>query len=83
MGKPAEIEFDIGHCGNITRLEHVIANISYSYYRRGDVKIVLISPSGTPSDMLSFRENDKSERGKNISLMLGILYNETFESHWF
>jgi subtilisin-like proprotein convertase family protein len=41
----------------------VTANVSFSFHRRGDVKITLISPSGTPSEMISYRDNDASEKG--------------------
>ncbi len=41
----------------------MVANISYSFHRRGDVKIILISPSGTRSEMLSYRDVDHSNKG--------------------
>jgi subtilisin-like proprotein convertase family protein len=44
-------------------LEHVIANLTVSYPVRGDIKLTLVSPSGTPSEILSFRSNDKTVKG--------------------
>jgi subtilisin-like proprotein convertase family protein len=57
------VSIDINKCINVTSIEHVVANISYSSHRRGDVKITLISPSKTPSEMLSFRDNDATDEG--------------------
>ena len=53
IGATVEVNIDVTKCENITNLEHVTANISFSFHRRGDVKITLISPSGTPSEMIS------------------------------
>jgi subtilisin-like proprotein convertase family protein len=47
-------------------LEHVIANISFTFSSRGDLKLTLISPHGTPSEILSYRKNDHSNKGKFI-----------------
>jgi subtilisin-like proprotein convertase family protein len=57
------VNIDVNKCENITSLEHVTANVSFIFHRRGDVKITLISPSGTPSEMISYRDNDASEKG--------------------
>ena len=58
-----EVNIDVSKCENITSLEHVTANVSFSFHRRGDVKITLISPSQTSSEMISYRDNDASEKG--------------------
>lgn len=58
-----EVSIDVKECLNVTSIEHVVANISYSFHRRGDVKITLISPSGTQSELLSYRDNDRSQKG--------------------
>lgn len=58
-----EVNIDVSHCVNVTSLEHVTANVSFSYHRRGDVKVTLISPSQTASEMISFRDNDASDKG--------------------
>lgn len=47
----------------LDELEHTIANISFSHARRGDVKMRLISPMGTQSEILSYRKNDKTSKG--------------------
>jgi subtilisin-like proprotein convertase family protein len=63
IGATVEVNIDIDKCANVTNLEHVTANVSFSFHRRGDIKITLISPSGTPSEMISYRDNDASENG--------------------
>ncbi len=44
-------------------MEHVVANISFSFTIRGDLKLTLISPSSTPSEILSYRRNDRTNKG--------------------
>ena len=63
IGSITDVHIDVDKCPNITNLEHVTANVSFSFHRRGDVKITLVSPSGTPSEMISYRENDDSSKG--------------------
>lgn len=63
IGASVEIHIDVNRCENVTSLEHVTANVSYTFHRRGDVKITLISPSQTPSEMISYRDNDASDKG--------------------
>jgi len=63
IGATVEVNIDVDKCENVTMLEHVVANVSFSFHRRGDVKITLISPSGTPSEMISYRDNDASDKG--------------------
>lgn len=58
-----EVTIDVEECFNVTSIEHVVANISYSFHRRGDVKITIISPTGTQSELLSYRDNDASYKG--------------------
>ena len=43
--------------------EHVLAKISLSYPNRGSLRITLISPSGTVSNILDRRPHDKSVNG--------------------
>ena len=53
-----------GTCKNaITKLEHVVVNITLKHRRRGDLSIDLISPSGTISHMLHKRPYDGSTAG--------------------
>jgi hypothetical protein len=70
IGATVEVNIDVDKCENVTILEHVVANVSFSFHRRGDVKITLISPSGTPSEMISYRDNDASDKGIYYQLVL-------------
>ena len=63
MASGGNATFDVRHCSHITKLEHTIANISFEAPRRGDVQLRLISPSGTPSMLLSTRPNDHTDKG--------------------
>ena len=65
IGATVEVNIDVNRCDNVTSLEHVTANVSYTFHRRGDVKVTLISPSQTASELISFRENDASEKGSS------------------
>lgn len=58
-----QMTIDVSECANVERLEHVIANVSFKYSLRGDLKLTLISPSNTPSEILSYRRNDYSSKG--------------------
>ena len=60
------IAIDVTDCPKVERLEHVIANISFKYSVRGDIKLTLVSPSNTPSEILSHRRNDLSSKGNSI-----------------
>jgi subtilisin-like proprotein convertase family protein len=59
----ADITVYSGDCPEIDFLEHVVANISFSYPIRGQLKLTLISPFGTTSEILSYRRNDMSSEG--------------------
>lgn len=50
-------------CNGVNYLEHVISRISLHSGVRGKIKINLISPCGTKSNLLDFRRNDLSRRG--------------------
>ncbi len=77
IGATVEISIDVEECEGVTSIEHVIANISYSFHRRGDVKLTLISPSRTPSELLSFRNNDATDQG------LDLMIDTTFVDYVF
>ncbi|VDI58111.1 Hypothetical predicted protein [Mytilus galloprovincialis] len=48
-----------GDCSSINYLEHVVADITFSYTSfRGATKLYLVSPSGTKSHLLHFRYQD-------------------------
>lgn len=52
-----------GTIAEINKLEHVVLTISFIHRRRGDVSILLMSPSGTKNEMLSTRHYDDSKEG--------------------
>lgn len=66
---------DDGKCKHaVTKLEHVVVNVTLKHRRRGDLSIQLISPSGTVSNLLHQRPYDGSSTGlKGWSFM--TLYN--------
>ncbi|CAF1145419.1 unnamed protein product [Rotaria sordida] len=62
IGRTVEISINVKECENVSSIEHVVANLSYSFHRRGDVKITLISPSLTPSELISYRDKDATNK---------------------
>ncbi|CAG2202838.1 FURIN [Mytilus edulis] len=51
-----------GDCSSINYLEHVVADIKFSYTRfRGVTKLYLVSPSGTKSHLLHYRYKDAED----------------------
>ncbi|XP_027426681.1 proprotein convertase subtilisin/kexin type 6 isoform X1 [Zalophus californianus] len=64
-------------------LEHVMARISISHPRRGDLQIHLISPSGTKSQLLAKRLLDHSNEGfTNWEFMTVHCWGEKAEGEW-
>lgn len=61
---------NVQDCPYVEQLEHTIANVSFSFTKRGDLKLTLISPSGTPSEILSYRRNDFNDKGKIKALII-------------
>ena len=61
---PLVLETTVNACSgtddNIKYLEHVQAQISLEYSRRGDLTIYLTSPSGTRSQLIPRRSHDRS-----------------------
>ena len=55
-GNGVEVSMDVNGCAgqvnNVLYMEHVQAKVTLSYSRRGDIKLNLISPSGTKSTLL-------------------------------
>ncbi|VDI58108.1 Hypothetical predicted protein [Mytilus galloprovincialis] len=48
-----------GDCSSINYLEHVVADITFSYTTfRGNTELYLVSPSGTKSHLLHYRHQD-------------------------
>ncbi|XP_027376441.1 proprotein convertase subtilisin/kexin type 6 isoform X1 [Bos indicus x Bos taurus] len=64
-------------------LEHVVARISISHPRRGDLQIHLTSPSGTRSQLLAKRLLDHSNEGfTNWEFMTVHCWGEKAEGEW-
>jgi len=66
--KPINIDFyltksDCNRDSRISKMEHVIVRLDMQSSRRGDMKLVLISPAGTESVIMDYRKYDSSNRG--------------------
>ena len=83
-GDRVVLEIEVSNeCENINSLEHVIANISFSFAARGDVKLTLVSPHHTPSEILSYRRNDKSSKSvRHFPFMTVFNWGETPKGVW-
>ncbi|RNA36541.1 PC3-like endoprotease variant B [Brachionus plicatilis] len=82
-GSKIAIKISAQSCITLDKLEHVVANISFEYSLRGNVKLTLISPHGTPSEILSFRKNDKSKKGiRNFPFMTLFNWGENPRGTW-
>ncbi|ELV13452.1 Proprotein convertase subtilisin/kexin type 6 [Tupaia chinensis] len=67
----------------VVYLEHVVARVSISHPRRGDLQINLISPSGTKSQLLAKRLLDLSNEGfTNWEFMTVHCWGEKAEGEW-
>ncbi|XP_060012762.1 proprotein convertase subtilisin/kexin type 6 isoform X4 [Lagenorhynchus albirostris] len=67
----------------VSYLEHVVARITISHPRRGDLQIHLISPSGTKSQLLAKRLLDHSNEGfTNWEFMTVHCWGEKAEGEW-
>lgn len=73
-----------GKCKNaITKLEHVVVNVTLKHRRRGDLSINLISPHGTVSHLLHVRPFDESLAGlKGWSFMTLFNWCENPNGTW-
>ncbi|XP_004372698.1 proprotein convertase subtilisin/kexin type 6 [Trichechus manatus latirostris] len=68
---------------HVVYLEHVVAQISLSHPRRGDLQIHLISPAGTRSQLLAKRLLDHSNEGfTNWEFMTVHCWGEKAEGEW-
>ncbi|EDO38852.1 predicted protein, partial [Nematostella vectensis] len=67
VGGSLDIQIPTGGCmgtiAEINHLEHVVLTVSFIHRRRGDVSLLLTSPSGTKNEMLSTRRYDDSKEG--------------------
>ncbi|XP_064152444.1 neuroendocrine convertase 1-like [Anguilla rostrata] len=72
-----------GEDSAIRSLEHVQMEISIEYTRRGDLRIVLTSPSGTSTVLLAERERDTSSSGfRNWAFMSVHTWGEDPTGTW-
>ena len=62
-----DFELDSDACegdeNRVDKVEHVVLDVSFIHRRRGDLSLLLISPSGTKSELLSTRRYDDSKEG--------------------
>ncbi|XP_035214452.1 furin-like protease 2 [Stegodyphus dumicola] len=64
-------------------LEHVQVKITLTFHPRGNLRIILISPSGTPSDILLPRPRDKQEGSfKDWPFMSVHFWGENPDGNW-
>lgn len=86
--KPLHVDFyitkkDCGVANQITRMEHVTVQLNIQFTRRGDLKLVLISPSGTESVIMDKRRHDSSSRGySNHDLLTVHMWDENPYGVW-
>ncbi|XP_010003627.1 PREDICTED: proprotein convertase subtilisin/kexin type 4 [Chaetura pelagica] len=72
-----------GSSGHILSLEHVQAQLSLSYSRRGDLEIALTSPMGTTSTLVTVRPYDTSQQGyKDWTFMSTHFWDENPNGTW-
>lgn len=72
-----------GTVAEINKVEHVVLTISFIHRRRGDVSILLMSPSGTKNEMLSTRHYDDSKEGlDNWGFMTVHCWGENPRGFW-
>ncbi|RMZ95834.1 furin-like protease isoform 1-CRR isoform X1 [Brachionus plicatilis] len=71
-------------CKNINYIEHVLARLTLSSGVRGKLKINLISPTGTRSNLLDFRKHDFSHYGfKSWPFMSVHYWGEKPDGLWY
>jgi hypothetical protein len=67
----------------ITKMEHVIAQLNIQFTHRGDLKMVLVSPSGTESVLMDKRPFDSSSRGYGNHEFLTVhMWDENPYGNW-
>ncbi|XP_071968227.1 proprotein convertase subtilisin/kexin type 4 isoform X2 [Engystomops pustulosus] len=72
-----------GTSNYILSIEHVQAQVSLSYTRRGDLEIYLTSPMGTRSVLMGLRPYDTSSAGyQNWSFMSTHTWDENPQGTW-
>ena len=66
----------------VTKLEHVRVYVRVLHPRRGSLKITLVSPSGTRSELLEPRFGDFSSSGLHWSFMTAFSWGESPVGQW-
>ena len=69
----------VGGDNQVDKLEHVVLTVSFIHRRRGDLSLLLISPSGTKSELLSTRRYDDSKEGLDEWKFMTVHFWGTFE----
>nr|XP_027220554.1 proprotein convertase subtilisin/kexin type 4-like [Penaeus vannamei] len=68
---------------SMVAVEHVVANITLSHKQRGMLRIYIVSPSGTASQVLTHRRRDKSTSGfTRWGFMSVHFWGENPEGRW-
>ncbi|CAF0717828.1 unnamed protein product [Brachionus calyciflorus] len=76
-------QLDCYECKNLNYLEHVLAKVSLHSGTRGKLRINLISPMGTKSNLLDFRKRDLSREGfKSWPFMSVHFWGENPKGVW-
>ena len=80
---PLNTDGCIGHTSHVHYLEHVQARITMTSSRRGEIRITLVSPSGTRSTLLAKRTRDASREGfNNWAFMTTHNWGEIAKGEW-
>lgn len=61
----SKTKMEVSSCDNVKFLEHVRVHVTLAATKRGDVRIFVVSPSGTRSNLLAKRPRDYSRAGFN------------------
>ncbi|XP_067951306.1 PC3-like endoprotease variant B [Watersipora subatra] len=67
---------------HVDKVEHVQIHVKLMTARRGDIRISLLSPAGTNSEMLSPRRKDDSKGGIDFTFMTVRCWNENPRGTW-
>lgn len=71
-----------GTPNSVLYLEHVLLNINLKYSKRGELEIILYSPSGTKSQILSPRPEDDSNEGFSWTFTTVHFWGESPVGTW-
>eukprot|EP00128_Syssomonas_multiformis_P015533 Colp12_sorted_trinity150504_noHs@30087 len=87
IARTARVTFAAGSCpgggGPVAKLEHVTVTVDISHPMRGGLSVVLTSPSGTRSELLTERKYDYSSEGfQDWTFMTVRNWGESPEGEW-